>query len=80
MRLLIFLIAEGFIARHIEIGGRRHIENRMIMRGLDMAARGTYDGKISGKCIRLRPFSLSKSGVRAYAGECAGEAETFVDI
>jgi hypothetical protein len=45
-----------------------------------MAARGTHDGKISGKYIPLRPFSLLKNGVRAYAGECAGEAETFVDI
>ena len=45
-----------------------------------MAARGTHDGKISGKCIHSRPFSLLKSGVRAYAGECAGEAEAFADI
>jgi hypothetical protein len=52
----------------------------MIMRGLDMAARGAHDGKIGGKCIPSRPFSLSKSGVRAYAGECAGEVETFADI
>jgi hypothetical protein len=36
-----------------------------------MAARGIHDGKISGKCILLRSFSLLKSGVRAYAGECA---------
>jgi hypothetical protein len=67
IRFLIFPMAEGFIARHIEIGGRKHTENRMIIRGLDMTARGTHDGKISGKCIHSRPFSLSKSGVRAYS-------------
>jgi hypothetical protein len=33
-----------------------------------MTARGTYDGEISGKCAHLGPFSLLKSGVRAYAG------------
>jgi hypothetical protein len=81
MRLLIFPIAEGFIARHIKIGDRKHIENRIIMRGLDMTARGTHDGKINEKCIHLRPFSLLKSGMRAYAGgEYAGEAESFADI
>jgi hypothetical protein len=69
-------MAEGFIARHIEIGGRKHTENRIIMKDLDMAARGTHDGKISRKCIYLRPFSLLKSGMRAYAGgECARETE-----
>jgi hypothetical protein len=81
MKLLILPMAEGFIARYIEIGDRRHTENRIIMRGLDMAARGTHDGKISGKCIHSRHFSLSKSGMRAYAGgECAREAESFADI
>jgi hypothetical protein len=41
IRLPILPMAEGFIARHIEIGGRKHTENRMIIRGLDMTARGT---------------------------------------
>jgi hypothetical protein len=47
IRLLILPMAEGFIARHIKIGSRKHTENRIIIRGLDMTARGTHDGKIS---------------------------------
>jgi hypothetical protein len=34
-----------------------------------MAARGTHEGEISGKCAYLGPFSLLKSGVRAYVGK-----------
>jgi hypothetical protein len=49
-----------------------------------MAARGTYNGEISGKCAYLGPFSLLKSGVRAYAGLASthftGEVEAFADI
>jgi hypothetical protein len=74
-------MAEGFIARHIEIGNRRYTKNRIIMRSLDITAKGIHDGKISGKCIHSRPFSLLKSGMRAYtSGEYAREAESFADI
>jgi hypothetical protein len=80
MRLPILFMAESFVTRHIEIGGTLKI----ITRGLDMAARGTHDGEISKKCPHLRPFSLSKSGVRAYAGLASthftGEVEAFADI
>jgi hypothetical protein len=69
-------MAEGFITRHIKIGDRRHTENRMIIKDLDMAARNIHDGKISRKCIYSRPFSLLKSDMRVYAGgECARETE-----
>jgi hypothetical protein len=34
-----------------------------------MAARDIHDGEISGKCAHLKPFSLLKSGIRAYAGK-----------
>jgi hypothetical protein len=33
-----------------------------------VAAKDTRDVEISEKCAHLRPFSLSKSGIRAYAG------------
>jgi hypothetical protein len=62
MRLLILFIAESFVTRHIKIGGTLKI----ITKNLDMAARGTHDSEISKKCAHLRPFSLLKSGIRAY--------------
>jgi hypothetical protein len=56
----------------------------MTARGLDMVARGTHDSEISKKCLYLRPFSLLKSGIRAYARLASthftGEVEAFADI
>jgi hypothetical protein len=80
-------MAESFVTRHIEIGGTLKIITRgldMAARGLNMAARGTHDGEISKKCPYLRPFSLLKNGIRAYAGLASthftGEVEAFADI
>jgi hypothetical protein len=73
-------MAENFVTRHIKIGGTLKI----ITRDLDMAARGTYDSEINKKCPHLRPFSLLKNGIRAYAGLASthfiSEVEAFADI
>ena len=80
-------MAENFVTRYIKIGNTLKIITRdlnIITRNLNIAARDTHDNEISKKCLYVRPFSLLKSGIRAYAGLASthftGEIEAFADI